>query len=387
MNAMKAGYTLAIRGGTYRTALVVTKSGTPTAPIRITAYNKESVVIDMSGTTWTDAIAVDAKQWIEISGLTTWNASEFGIWVNNSSNIKVSNCDVSYSQHGGVVFQSASNISVRDCAVHHNNQVGLSAAHEAITFENVDTFEVVNCDVYDNKEEGINAKYNSSNGIIAYNRSYRNNGPNIYIDAARSITVVGNMCYDTASSSKTCIGVSVESEWNPNHYPTKDLKIINNVIWGSGGGIWLWTESPNESWSVLSNVRIEYNTIVDNAKNSWGGILFMNGSSSNFSGTNTIRNNIIIGNGGYGIISSNGSILAKFAIANNLFQSGESSTTTGTGAVSTSTSPFVNRTGKNFKLASGAAARGMGLAISDVTTDIDGKARPSSATDVGAYQY
>jgi hypothetical protein len=227
--------------------------------------------------------------------------------------------------------------------------------------------------------------------MIAYNRTYRNGGPNIYIDAANTIDVIGNVCYDPISSQKACIGLSIESAYNPKHYQTYNIRIINNLISGSGAGIWFWTESPTETWAVYSNIRIEYNTIVDNNRSKWGGVYFLNGSSRNYSGNNTIKNNIIMGNGGSGIGVDSGqgyiNTLEKFTIANNLFQTGESSSSTGTGAVFTSVSPFIDRSGKNFKLTSGAAARGRGLAIPDVVTDIQGTRRPSSLTDAGAYEY
>ena len=386
MNALAAGDTLAIRGGTYRTPLIITKSGTSSAPIKIIAWNGENVVIDMSGMSGNGVDAV-SRQWIEVSGLTVKNSSSYGIKGSGGANITLSDCEVSHSYHAGLVFENASNISVRNCAVHDNNRGGTSSWHEAVSFENVDTFKIVNSSVYDNGKEGIDAKYNSRNGTIAYNRVFGNNGPNIYIDAAHSIDVMGNVCYDTVSANKACIGLAVESTYNPNKYPTDDIRIINNVIWGSGAGVWVWVESPSEAWSVLSNLRIEYNTIVDNSLNNWGGIKFLNGTSSNFSGANTIMNNIIMGNSGYGITASNSGILTKFAVANNLFASGETSITTGSQAVFTATSPFVDRSGKDFHLVSGAAARGKGRAVPDVSTDIEGNARPSSATDVGAYQY
>jgi hypothetical protein len=385
MGVLQAGDTLAIRGGTYRTPLLVTKSGTASAHILIAAHHNESVVLDLRGTSGS-GIDVSSRQYVDVSGLIVQNAAVYGFKGADSSNITLSNCEMAYSAHGGVVIETGSNISVRSCKVHHSNNSG--NWHEGVSFENVTGFEIVDSEVYENNKEGIDAKYNSTGGTIAYNRSYRNNGPNIYIDAASSISVYGNVCYDARSNQKPCIALAIESTYNPNRYVTRDIRLYNNVMWGSAAGLIFWIETV-ASWARFDNIRIEYNTIVDNSTNNWGGIVVLNGGAQNFGTGNTIRNNIIMGNGGNsgrGIRDDFG-VLQSFTIANNLFQSGESSAVQGSGAISTSSNPFVNRSSKDYHLVSGSPARGIGLAIPDIRIDLDKKPRPASSTDVGAYQY
>src|SRR5262249_43873833 len=160
--------------------------------------------------------------------------------------------------------------------VHHNNQLGLTSMHEAISLQNVDRFQISNCQVHDNLKEGIVAKYGASSGTISGNLSYRNHGPNVYLDGAYSISVFDNICHDTASADKAGIGIAVESTYNTVKATSHDLSIYNNVIYGNGAGISFWLETGALSWARLYNIRIEYNTIADNNQNNWGGIYIMN---------------------------------------------------------------------------------------------------------------
>jgi parallel beta-helix repeat protein len=381
-SVMQPGDTIAFRAGTYRTPMVINRSGTATAHFRFAAYNGENVTFDLAGVGSTaSGIDVRSQRYLDFQGLKVVNAPLYGFRGGSNGDITIADSEFAYSYHSGIVFEGGSNISVTRSSIHHNNNGG--TWHEGITFQAVDGFSITESEVYENGKEGIDAKYGSKNGIIAGNNAYRNNGPNIYLDAASDIKVSGNACHDTRSVTKACIGLSIESQANPSHFPTRNILVYNNEIWGSGAGIWFWVEAE-ESWAKFENVRIEYNTIIDNNTNSWGGIYFLNGAPMNYGAGNTIRNNIIVGNR-WGIHESRGAI-SVFRVDHNLFQSGESSTTFGTNPVSTASTPFVDRAGHDYHLAPAAVARSVGVSIPDITIDIEGDPRPAINPDLGAFQ-
>jgi hypothetical protein len=385
--AMQPGDTVSIRGGVYGDPITVTKSGTAAAHLQIVAYSGESAVIDLGAATGSvNGIDVSFQRYVDVRGLVVRNAPIYGFKGRGSDHITLANGEIAYSVHGGVVFENASNVLVSGCRVHDNNRGGLGSWNEAISMQNVQQFRVTDCDVYDNAKEGIDAKYGSSGGAISRNRSYRNNGPNIYLDGVNAIEVFGNICHDTVSSSKACIGIAIESTYNPTRETSHDLKIYNNVLYGSGAGLWFWIESGGLSWATFSNIRIEYNTIADNNLNNWGGIVILNGGVGNFGIGNTIRNNIFWNNTGRSIQDSAGVVLL-LAIDHNLFRSGEPSSSFGSNAVVSSINPFVNQSARDYHLAAGSPARNAGQLIPDITTDLEGLPRLSISPDVGAYQY
>jgi len=387
--AMQAGDVLMIRGGTYMDPLNIDKSGTSTAHLRIAAYPGEWPAIDLSALApGTDVNGINASRqsYIDIDGINVYNSPYYGAKGSGGQYITLTNCEIAYSANGSVIFEYASNIVVSGCNVHHNNSAGPGSVMEAMSFLGAEQFQVINCDVHDNGKEGIVAKYGSTNGVISGNRSYANNGPNIYLDSVNSIQVSRNVCHGTASN-KACIGLSIESTYNIGGDSAHDILIDNNVIYGSGAGLWFWVESPDASFSVFSNIRIEYNTIADNTLNSIGaGIYFLNGGSANFGDGNIIRSNIIWNNSGTGIEDSGGAAWS-FTIDHNLFLVDEWSSTTGTSAVVSSINPFVDVAVSDYRLADYSPARGVGQPEPDITTDLVGTPRPSAVTDVGAYQY
>ena len=268
--AMNPGDTVMIRGGVYINPIVIQKSGTAAAHLRITAATGEFVVIDIGATPGAiDGVDVRSQRYVDISGLVIRNAPDFGFIGDSSDHVTLTDSEVAFSGDGGVVFTNASNIIVSNCSVHHSNQKGTSSMMEAISLELVNTFQVTNCRVFDNGKEGIDSKYGSVNGTISGNSLYRNQGPHIYLDGTSFIAVFNNVAHDTTNASTDGIGVSVESTYNTVQAPSHDLLIYNNLIYGNGDGISFWIQTPGLAWARIYNVRIEYNTIADNNRENW----------------------------------------------------------------------------------------------------------------------
>lgn len=138
--------------------------------------------------------------------------------------------------------------------------------------------------VRDNGEEGIDAKYEARNGIIHGNRATGNRGPNIYIDSAHDIEVIGNLASGATESSKSGIGLAVE-----NYSDTlrlADITIRDNQIEdNAGAGVDFWIEGEG----TMSGVTIENNRFSGNAR---GAITF---NTDSFSGDNSIIGNTFTG--------------------------------------------------------------------------------------------
>jgi hypothetical protein len=327
------GDTVLFRGGVYSRPIIVRSSGSSSAHLRLQAHSGEPILVDLSGASGdVSGIDVSGRQYVDIDGISITNAPLYGFNAQSAANVSLSHCEVSFSRHGGVIAVSSSHIHIEGCKVHHNNQGGPSSMMEAVSLQNVDTFQVMDCEVYSNGKEGIDAKYGSTNGSITGNFAYRNAATNIYLDGTNNIAVEKNVAYEVASADKAGIGVAVEAIHNYGKDPTFNIEIANNVVYGNAAGITFWFENSGVSWATISNVRVEYNTIVDNNLKNWGGLFFMNGTASNYGLGNIIRNNVFWHNAtkhGAKAIRDDAHVRSLFLTEGTLFEQGEPSATCG----------------------------------------------------------
>jgi hypothetical protein len=387
-NVVSPGDTVQVRAGTYVERLNIPTSGTASAYITFRNYSGERPVIDGQKTlpSGNGLIFLNNKAYIQLIGLTTLNSQFYGIQATGGSHhILVQDCEVMYSNHGGVVFDGGSNITVDNCDVHNNNDLGLSAWNEAITLNGVNTFEVKHSRIHHNKEEGIDAKYGATNGAIHHNEVYSNNGPNIYVDAANNIRIFSNRIYNTTGQKS---GIMLSVEENPNRYVTFNISIYNNLIYDNDSGIGLWIESGAASYGRVSDFSIVNNTIHSNNAN--GGLWIMNVGDLSYRNA-VIRNNIFWDNGASGkpeIRDGAGGQLQNFTIDHNLFRTGANSNTYGTDYVITSDPRVANLTNHDYHLQGNSPAVDAGASAAAPQTDYDDGPRPSGAGyDIGAYEF
>lgn len=118
------------------------------------------------------------------------------------------------------------------------------------------------------------------------------------------------------------------------------------------------------------------------------------GIDVNYVGPDNIKiyNNTIYNNTLYGISIGNDGGATGTLVRNNIVFSNDTGTidNQGTGTVQSNqltTDPsFVNAAGEDFHLAMGSAAIGGGVAVAEVTVDLDGVTR-ANPPDIGAYQF
>lgn len=344
LDAANTGDTVTVPAGTYTGAITFKKDG-------VTLQGSPGAIIDGAGNTARGLITFDGRSNITIAGMTVKNAGGHGMYGGGGvSNIAIKDNDVSGSKDGGIFVGDATNVVITGNKVHENNS-GASggdigqAANEGITLFNTKTFEITNNTVNGNFEEGIDTKNGTSDGVIANNTVYDNNGPNIYVDGASNVKIYSNHVYGARGSSKAGIGLAVES-----------------------GG-------------ASSNVEIYNNVIHDNPN---GAIDFWIGTYSNVS----VINNTTSNNNGKAISVNSGNVSGSVA-RNNIFFNDALNASGFTNDNNLTTDPnFVNAGSNDFHLNAGSPAIDKGLATGAPTTDFDGAARPVGAgIDMGAYEY
>jgi hypothetical protein len=353
--AAAAGDTVLISGGVYREQLRPPRDG-----MTFRAVPGERVVIDGGGRLGARAgfvhnglVNLSHRAHITIIGITVQGSGSHGVWAERASDVLLRDCEVAGSFDGGIVFTRSARVAVRRCDVHGNNAHGVGALNEAVSFDHTRDFEISSCTVHHNGEEGIDAKYGSSGRIVG-NHVHDNRGPNIYVDSADGVEVVGNVVHGTGQETKAGIGLAVEKLSRTRR--CANVWIANNVVFGNqGGGIGFWVQESG----TFHDIAIVNNTVVGNLRpgvdaRDYAGV---------FTGTNLLRNNIVVGNAG-GELSSGAS---AFVADHNVF----------------SAAAFVSAT--DFRLAPGSAGIGTGSPDGAPGVDIDGVPRVGPI-DVGAYQ-
>ncbi|WP_300016085.1 right-handed parallel beta-helix repeat-containing protein [Pseudonocardia sp.] len=283
VDAAGPGDTVEIAEGTYDGFSVDTQ-GTAQGWITIRAEEGAEVVVEGGGGSDQGLVDINGAAYLRLIGLSVRGSDTHGVYGAGTDHVVLRDCEVAGSSDGGIVVLDSTDLLVEGCEVHGNNARGTSASNEALSIVNTDGFEIVGNDVRDNGEEGIDAKYEARNGIIHGNRATGNRGPNIYIDSAHDIEVIGNLAAGATEASKSGIGLAVE-----NYSDTLRLADIvirdNRIEDNAGAGVDFWIEGSG----TMSNITVENNRFSGNGR---GAITF---ATDSFSGENRIVGNIFTG--------------------------------------------------------------------------------------------
>ena len=146
-----AGDTIYVLDGTYAEGsnnIIFQKDG-----ITLTAYNQESPNVIVDGVTKNpndDVIRIDEHHNISISKLEIINGDN-GIWIVDSTNIYVSDCEVHDTLGEGIAFLGGHHCTMENCIVHDCgwNQIQLGGpGNQGETGPVPHHFSVINCTVY-----------------------------------------------------------------------------------------------------------------------------------------------------------------------------------------------------------------------------------------------
>jgi parallel beta-helix repeat protein len=289
---------------------------------------------------------VSSSKW----GAKIYSSSSYG-WVNNGAYVDIDGFDITGGPSVRIgILSWASNVRISNNYVHDltssnlcsNSNGGAGIDHAEVNSTGNETIgntvHHIGLGCTGGTNPGIHGIYQASpNSIVANNviHDVRNHGIVVYKSggAPGGVTIFGNMVYNAD------VGISsINGSGN---------KIYNNIVRNIG----CCALRIKDSSSIWAN-----NTVYAS------GVGIEIGSSGN-----TIRNNIAYQNG-TNISGGSGNTLS-----NNL----------------NGTDPkFVNAGGGDFRLQSTSPAINAGTAVSEVTADFGGVARPQgSAYDIGAYEY
>jgi parallel beta-helix repeat protein len=255
------GQTVQVAAATYPEAVTVTGSGTSTAPITFTAAPGATVTL----TGQANGFAISGRSWITITGFAVTRTTGYAIDVSSSSNITISNNDLSFAgapqsgkTKGGIKLSGVTDSLVSGNASHDNSDYGIyltagSTRNEVrnnAVYRNAEGFQrgasgirlysapgnTVDGNVsHDNEDSGIES-YTGSNNTLIYNNVTYNNGDH-GIDNLQSTgqRIIANTVYNNVTA-----GINVEGS-------STGATLANNISVDNG------INSPR----THSNIRIE----------------------------------------------------------------------------------------------------------------------------------
>jgi len=258
-----AGDILYIRGGEYvlTEALQFKKSGNAFQPIVISAYEKETPILNAKNINFyrekdkylfgvgTGVLFLYQVEHIQVVGVHVKNSTGHGIAVRDSNNIIIDRCKTENTFCSGISLWDTKCTGI----VCHNNKVigntvikattwdmlpegrpmGNEPPHEAISIAGACYFEVAYNTVYNCDKEGIDVKEVSHHGTVHHNHVYNCDRQGLYADAWFGPLTNVDFYHNTVHDCKGA-GIVVAVEQG---YFVSDMKIYNNNVynnWGTG---------------------------------------------------------------------------------------------------------------------------------------------------------
>ncbi|BCY06858.1 sigma-70 family RNA polymerase sigma factor [Actinoplanes sp. L3-i22] len=200
---VKAGQTIALRGGTYRTTspITITTSGTATKRITLTAATGERPILDMSG--------IPADKWAITQQASYWTVRDL---------------EITGAPGQAYVCQSCKNDLFQRLVIHGAGSAGLML-RDAGTSGN----QVLDSDFHDNRGSGLAVQFGDGGGNqLRGNRAFRNGGDGINLgDFASAVTVQYNWSFRNGANG-FAIGGGTPST-------AAAHTIRHNAAWNNGG--------------------------------------------------------------------------------------------------------------------------------------------------------
>jgi Right handed beta helix region len=345
--AAEPGDVVCVRAGTYGERVTLIRSGAADKRITVTAYPRETPVIDGTGVLLgpLDALfqIAGGTNFVSIRGLTIQNSGGRGV-ENGGSHNEVLDTTITRTRSAGLLttnktaaatdnLYSGNDISDtvqgNDChrpsdpcrvtggwesAINHFTEGGNPYGHDTYVANNV----------HDNGGEGITV---ADDDTVVGNQLHDNFSVDVYLDGTRRATIDKNFIYETEQAKPSggpsayrlqAIGIALADEQSP--ATTSDNNIRNNVIVNTSIGLNFWQATPS---SALIDETIDNNTIV----NTWTcGICFDSAPHVKTS----LRNNLVVPRTGqltsgteHGGISALGNVFAMPASSNDPHLNGE----------------------------------------------------------------
>jgi hypothetical protein len=374
------GDTLLINPGTYQeSGITITHGGTAGNPVTLKA-NGTGVIIDKSGainTSRQDALFITYANYVVVDGLTIQNSSRAGVRIDNSDHVTVRNSTFA-NNHTWGIFTDFSDYTTVD----NSESYGAALQHGIYICNSRDYPTIRHNRLHDNAGCGLHMNGDISqggDGIISFglvegNIIYNNGtsgGSAINMDGVTDTIVRNNLIYNNHASGISIFQIDGGSGSRRN-------KILNNTI----------LEPANTRWPI--NIP-EYDHQADPPLPDPGNT------------SNQVFNNILYNQDSWkGVITIGPSALTGFSsdynvLMDRLSADGDDTvislaTWQGMGydahsLIATPAQLFSNPALNDYHLSATSPALNKGVALSDVTNDLEGRSRPSGAAyDIGAYE-
>jgi hypothetical protein len=391
----KPGDVIQVRGGTYRYSKGqwLGTSGTASARITVQAYGSERPIIDGSGMGASDHAVAIGGSYQTFRGLEVANGKAGGILVWKAHHVEIRDCEVRHSWGGsiGLVAEDRSenseiyDVVVDNCDIHHSAQSNVAHNQNPIPGTLVAlggrriTFS--NNRIYKNHGEGL-IFANTWDGLAVGNVVYDSYSIGIYLDGARRARIERNLVYNTGDtahylSGRPMHGIASANEGNDSTRLTTNT-FVNNVVVGAYTGYYYgdWMGGGG-----LHDDLFAHNTI-------WGttGPALLVDPSSRTAHTNTVFANNVFHSAGKSI--DNVQSLVGLSLHHNCWanapaKAGGSGDVVGSPEL-TNPGTFV---ALDYQVRQSSPCRDAGAALSAVTNDFTGGARPvGSLPDMGAFE-
>ena len=251
-----AGDTVRVLAGTYAETVNVPKSGSAGSPITYSAV--AGVTVSGNGSTSPGgAFRITSKNYIVVDGFKVTGTADYGIYIWGSTNITISNNQVSYS--GSPVDASTVRMGIYINSTTYSTISGNTSDH--------------------NSYHGILLTNGSNNNLVSNNITFANarqflrDASGIRVDASNNNTILHNITYANEDSGVT------------SYYGSSGNSYVGNLAYGNGDHGLDFNAAPNNT--VIGN------TVQGNVTT---GINF-EGASTPGSGGATVSNNIMVDNG------------------------------------------------------------------------------------------
>ncbi len=390
--AVKPGDSVLIRGGVYQAGSSWVNDGTEAAPITISNYNGETVIIDGNGHTIPSVAEGILLQifgdWNIVSNLEVRYSSATGVAVHGA------HCTVRnvYSHHnwGAGIYITGWYGLIENCRAQNNSlkneyavlSISWSFGISACRYPQYTT--IRGCTSWDNWGEGISTfegQHNTIEDCVSYN-----NMCNYYVSDSKYTLFQRNLGYYTPGniSQSYCTQNNIsagDERYNP---PSSDNTFINNLAMGGERNFAM-------SGNTLTNVLVAHNTFV-NGSNTIGpteaaDIYFFAGTATNA----RVVNNIFVQDTPESSVMICHLETRGITFSNNCWSRLPVSGARGSGDVVAD--PQLLRAGSMsagelspgwFRIADGSPARNKALVLSQVPQDFAKTAR-GGTPDMGAF--
>ena len=316
-----------------------------------------------------------------------------------------------YADGGKVIHCTTKNISMNSVNFYYSNQGTMtdSTCQGGVGGRKTTGTVVERNEIYGTSAEGVGMYDGSTQCTVSHNVIHDNFSVNLYLDSVSHSTYDGNLIYETdPNNDLEGIEISDEGHYTDLPAPVNSYNTItNNVIYNHNLGIVFWYSAEWSTQALNDASGLRYDVISNNTLVNNKGAIKWDASPAHV-GT-TIENNVfLVAAGASPLYLLQAKSAGGISLDHNLWfapdlsqpflwvgnQTDHAGFVTASGQGSGDVlfdprlvGPLTAPPATNLALTMSSPAIGVGVSLAAVTTDFLGAPRPSTETDLGAFQY